>query len=161
MQKTAQKTATEIWRQQVLEEHRLLNRTVAELRDFLERPRPKVGKEGSHTWAADLSKRLADLHDLLFRHFRFEERGGMMEEVVESHPRATGQVDNLLDEHTAILKESREIMAAALSYSEGNAGDERRLRRRLTALLDQLGEHERIENTLIMDLAYHDLGLGD
>lgn len=161
MQKTLEKKATDTWRNQVLEEHRMLNETIANLREFLDLPRPGLGREGAHGWASDLSKRLADLHDLLFRHFRYEEQGGMMEELVQSHPRATGQVDNLLDEHTEILESSRKIMSAVLAYSEAAAGADTRLRTRLSKLLDQLGEHERTENTLIMDLAYYDLGLGD
>lgn len=161
MQKTASKSAVKAWRERVLKEHRMLNQTVGDLRRFLAMPRPEMGEAGAHTWATDLSKRLADLHDLMFRHFRFEEKGGMMEDLVVSHPRATGQVDSLLDDHTRILEESRKIMAAVLAYSDGSATSERKLRRRLVTLLDRFSEHERAENDLIMDLAYHDLGLGD
>lgn len=156
-----QATATETWRQKIIEEHRELNEKVERLRGYLRKPRPELGSAGSHLWASELSQQLVELHDQLCRHFRYEEKSGMMEDIMRRHPRATGQVDELLDEHTVMLDESRELVTLLLAYSEDSKSADVRLRRRLNKLLDQLGEHERNENSLIMDLAYNDLGLGD
>ena len=78
-----------------------------------------------------------------------------------SHPRASGQVDTLVEEHAAMLAESRGVIAALLAYSEDQAELGIGLRRRMTEMLDRLEEHERRENSLVMDLAFSDLGLGD
>jgi hypothetical protein len=74
------------WAQQVAEEHIELRKKIGELRDFLTIDRPAPGETGAHTWAADLAHQLVRLHDELFRHFRFEDEGGMVEEIALRHP---------------------------------------------------------------------------
>ena len=98
-------TTTHEWIETVLEEHRQLNAMVADLRLFLEAPRPEVGQKGAHAWSTELTRHLVQLHDALFRHFREEEEGGMMEELTEAHPRATGAVEGLVHDHEKILKD--------------------------------------------------------
>ena len=149
------------WREKILDDHRALDQAVAAIRRSIERPRPEIGQPGAHAWASELSQGLVDLHDQLCRHFRYEEQSGMMEDLMASHPRASGQVDTLVEEHVAMLAESRGVIAALLSYSEDQAELGIGLRRRMTAMLDRLEEHERRENSLVMDLAFSDLGLGD
>ena len=156
-----QATATETWRQKILDEHRELEEKILELRSTLRKPRPELGTAGSHVWASEVSRKLVDLHDQLCRHFRYEEESGMMEDLMKRHPRASGQVDELRAEHSEMLAESRELVALLMAYSEDSKSAGVGLRRRLGALLDLLGQHERHENSLIMDLAYSDLGLGD
>ena len=153
--------ATEDWRERILDDHRALSQAVAAIRRSIDRPRPGVGQPGAHTWASQLSQELVDFHDQLCRHFRYEEQSGIMEELMASHPRASGQVDTLVEEHAAMLAESRGVIAALLAYSEDRAELGIGLRRRMTAMLDRFEEHERRENSLIMDLALSDLGLGD
>ncbi len=156
-----QKTVTETWRKQVLEEHRQLNAATAELREFLGRERPPLGEKGAHTWASEVSRRVVDLHAMLVRHFRYEEEGGMVEDLIASHPRAKRQAEELVDDHRKMLAECRAVMTAVLAYSEGDTSADQALRRRMTALLDRLHEHERTENDLILELELHDLGQGD
>jgi hemerythrin-like domain-containing protein len=154
------KTAHE-WIERVLEEHRQLNEMVADLRSFLEAPRPQIGQTGAHTWSSDLTQRLVRLHDALFRHFREEEDGGMMEDLTERHPRATGPVESLLEEHTQILEALRRCTAGAMEYSEGREPADAALRRRLVRVLDCLHQHEMAETDLIQRMEYEMLGLGD
>ncbi len=156
-----QAISTETWREKVVEDHRQLNEAVAGIRRLLEEPRPEIGQPGAHAWASEMSRRMVELHDHLCRHFRYEEQGGMMEDLMESHPRATGKVETLVDEHATMLEESRWMIGALLSYSEEAERSGAGLRQRLSAMLDRLEEHERHENSLIMDLAFDDLGLGD
>lgn len=146
---------------QVLEEHRELRALIAALREFLDRPRPEAGAEGSHTWSATLSRRLIDLHDKLFRHFRYEEEGGVVEELTAAHPGAVDRIHAILGEHPEMLREARRITDDVLRYSEGRRLEDARLRTRLNQLLDQLESHERAETDLLQRLEYRDFGVGD
>jgi hypothetical protein len=152
---------THEWIQTVLEEHRQLNAMVADLRSFLEQPRPAPGAKGAHAWSTELTRRQVVLHDALFRHFREEEEGGMMEELTEAHPRATGAVEGLVHDHERILKELRRCTTAAMEYSEARAPADLPLRRRLGQILDCLHEHEVEETDLIQRLEYEMIGAAD
>lgn len=146
------------WVDQVVREHEELRALLRELRAFLGEPRPEIGTKGFHTWAANLSKQLAVLHDKLFRHFRYEEQGGMMPELASRYPRAVAKIESMLGEHASMLKEVRELMMETLRYSEGKRPRDERLRKRLTGLLDFLARHEEDENELIQGLIYQDIG---
>lgn len=152
---------THQWAAQVLEEHEHLRELIAELKSFLEKPRPKVGEKGAHTWSSDLSQRLVTLHDELFRHFRFEEQGGMVEELSVAHPRFSDRIEEVVSEHPQMLKAVRTIMVDALAYSEGEKPEDPQLRRRVLAVLEQLHEHERKETDLIQRAEYRDTGAAD
>ena len=154
-------TTTHEWIKTVLEEHRRLNAMVADLRQFLETPRPPVGKKGAHTWSTDLTRRLVRLHDSLYRHFQEEEEGGMMEELTEAHPRATGAVESLVDEHEQILKDLRRCTNGAMEYADGVEPRNPALRTRIAAILDCLHRHEVEETDLIQRLEYEMVGVGD
>lgn len=152
---------TEEWIDQVLDEHRELREALARLRGFLEGPRPEVGQKGAHRWSSELSSQLVTLHDKLFRHFRYEDDSGMVETLTQRHPRATRRIEELSDEHPAMLQEIRNLTFELLAYSEGRPRGDTAFRRRLTTLLDQLDRHERDETDLIQRLEYRDLGAGD
>ncbi|MGB5817127.1 MAG: hemerythrin domain-containing protein [Thermoanaerobaculia bacterium] len=154
-------TMTDQWVAQVLEEHEHLRELICDLKSFLEVPRPKIGEKGAHTWSSELSKRLVTLHDELFRHFRFEEEGGMVEELSVAHPRFADRIDEVVSEHPQMLKAVRNIMVDALSYSEGEKPEDPQLRRRVIAVLDQLAEHECKETDLIQRAEYRDTGAAD
>ncbi len=149
------------WAQQVLEEHRELRKKKDRLREYLQKPRPEAGTTGAHTWAAELARQLVALHDELFRHFRFEDEGGMVEEIRTRHPRATVDVERLVGEHPEMLRDIRKLMNEVLTYSEGRAPEDPSLRYRVTALLNRLERHECEEDCMIHDLELLDLGLGD
>ena len=152
---------TDHWTQRVLEEHRELARKTLELRRFLEEPRPEIGSKGAHSWAAELAGKLIALHDELFRHFRFEDEGGMVEDLSTSHPRASAKIEDLVNEHPVFLREVRRLMEEALTYSEGKTPDAPALRHSVISLLDRLRLHEQAENHLIQGLEYRDLGAPD
>lgn len=143
---------------EALEEHQELRASVADLEDFLEKPRPRIGQKGYHSWASNLSTRLVGLHDMLFRHFRSEEEGGLMEELSAMHPRAAAKIESLEGEHGQILEGIRDVMSACLRYSEGKEPADPRLRMRVKKVLEQTAEHERVETELIQELLYSDLG---
>ena len=154
-------TTTHEWIETVLEEHRQLNAMVAELRQFLETPRPAVGEKGAHTWSTRLTSRLVTLHEALYRHFREEEKGGMMEELTEAHPRATGAVESLVHDHEQILRDLRHCTNGAMRYADGVELRNPALRSRIAAILDCLHRHELEETDLIQRLEYEMIGAGD
>lgn len=145
----------------VLREHNELREMLDELREFLGRPRPETEDEESHGWAVALSGRLVGLHDKLSSHFRHEEQVGVLDELTRRKPRASKRIEALKGEHREILDGVRGLVADTLSYSEGTAPEDPRLRQRLTTLLDSLTDHERVETELIQRLEYRDLGAGD
>ena len=152
---------TKEWVDEVLEEHKRLRVMVAELRQTLCQPRPEAGQPGSHSWASDLSVRLVKLHDELFRHFRFEESVGLVEDVIERHPRARTRLEAIVGEHSEMLDDLRSIMTDALTYSEGRSPEDPRLRQRTCDLLDKLHRHEQEETDLFQRLEYRDQGAMD
>jgi iron-sulfur cluster repair protein YtfE (RIC family) len=147
--------------ERVLQEHRELNQMVADLRAFLQQPRPKIGEKDSHPWAADLSERLVKLHSKLALHFRYEEEEGVVEEISFRFPRASRKIEELVSQHPQILAEVRDLMGSTLAYSEGQEPARPALRKRLNALLDLLDQHEQSETELIQQLEYEDLGDSD
>jgi hemerythrin-like domain-containing protein len=149
------------WIEEVLDEHKRLREMLGELKEFLALPRPAAGEPGSHTWASDLSVRLVKLHGELFRHFRFEESAGLVEDVAERHPRAHPRLQAVIRQHPVILNELKSIMADCLTYSEGELPEDPRLRHRVGLLLDTLHHHEREETDLFQRLEYRDHGAMD
>ena len=156
-----EKKTTHEWMRTVLEEHRQLRAMIGDLRAFLEAPRPAVGEKGAHTWSTELTSRLVKLHDALYRHFQEEEEGGMMEELMEAHPRATGAVEELVHDHEQILKDFRRCTTGAMEYADGVEPREPRLRRSITEILDCLHRHEVEETDLIQRLEYEMVGAAD
>jgi len=142
-----------------LQEHQDLREIVSQLESFLDLPRPEIGQTGYHTWATDLAGRLVALHDKLFRHFRSEEEGGLLEDLARMNSSAVGKIDKLGSEHGQILEGLRNVMSAALRYSEGKEPEDPRLRQRVRNVLEQTGNHERVETDLIQEIVYSDLGV--
>jgi len=145
----------------ILQQHTELRDLNAQLREFLEPPRPEVGRPGSHTWASTLAATLTQFHDKVFRHFRDEEKSGFLDDLQQHHPHALHAIETLRHEHDRILADLRAILAATLVYSEGKPLTSPRLRRWTLALLDRLANHEREETELFQEVHYHDLGTGD
>ena len=134
---------------------------VADLEEFLDSPRPDTGEKGSHTWAVAVSQRLLSLHDELFRHFRFEEDTGVIEEVFEDHPEAAGKLKSVLGEHPQMLADLRRLVADVMSYSEGLSPADPQIRRRIADLIGDFRQHEQEENHLFQRMEYRDVGAAD
>jgi len=141
-----------------VKDHEHLRVLLMDLRGYLEVERPEVGTTGFHTWAAELSQRVASLHDKVFRHFRTEQEEGVLEELSARHPGASGRIEKLELEHEEILEHIRNLMSATLRYSEGKTLRDPRLRTRVLGLIEKLDRHERTETELINSVLYMDLG---
>ena len=146
---------------QVLAEHRELRALLTHLEGFTEQPRPEIGNDGFHRWAANLSKGLVELHDKLFRHFRFETASGVFDELVKLHPRGAKPLQELQLQHPRLLKEVRELVHSSLRYSQGDEPANPRLRKRLKEILTLLSNHEDCESELLTRLLGRDIGAVD
>lgn len=147
--------------EQVLAEHRELRTLLTHLEGYTAQPRPEIGNDGFHRWAADLSKHLVELHDKLFRHFRFETSSGVFDELVKIHPRGAKPLQELQGQHPQLLREVRELVHSSLSYSQGEEPANPRLRRRLGEILTHLRNHEDCESELLTRLLGRDIGAVD
>ena len=143
---------------QVVEEHRELQRMIQELRGYLERPQAQLTDATSHVWASVLAQQLVQLHDRLFVNFREEEQAGILDELAREFPRASRAVDRLRDEHGEVLVEVREILGAAMTCAEDKPPPGPSVTGRAMGLLDRLDRHERKETDLIERLYCEDLG---
>ena len=146
---------------EIVDEHRELRKMTAALRAFLEAPRPQVGAPGAHTWAAEFAEHLLKLHDKVFRHFRHEERSGVLEEIGRENPQAAAAVEVLGRDHDRMLADLRTLLGAAMVYSEAKAPEDSRLRRWALSTLSHLEQHEHEETELMQKTFCLDLGLGD
>ena len=145
----------------IVDEHRELRTMTDALRAFLATPRPQIGTPGAHTWAADLAEQLLKLHDKVFRHFRHEERSGVLEEIVRVNPQAAAAVEVLSRDHDRMLADLRALLGAAMVYSEAKTPEDSRLRRWALSILSHLEQHEHEETELMQKTFCLDLGLGE
>jgi hypothetical protein len=142
-------------------EHQELRSLIASLKTFLDAPRPEIGAPGAHTWATDLAEQLLRLHDKVFRHFRYEESSGVLEDIVRETPQAAAAVDVLRRDHDRMLADLRALLGAAMVYSEAKNPEDPRLRRWALSILSHLEQHESEETYLMQKAFCLDLGLGD
>ena len=147
--------------EQVLEEHRELRGLVAEMRQFLEQPRPPVASPQAPTWAGDLADRLVLFHDKANKHFRAEERSGFLDQLANAKPSATRVVVQLQAEHDRILGDLRSILEASMVYARNTEPERASLRRWTGVVLDRFEQHEHDETELTQDLVCDDFGVGD
>jgi cell division septum initiation protein DivIVA len=147
--------------EQVLEEHRELRGLVAEMRQFLEQPRPPVASPQAPTWAGDLADRLVLFHDKANKHFRAEERSGFLDKLALARPSASRQINQLQGEHDRILADLRSVLEASMVYARNKEPECANLRRWTSSVLDRFEQHEHDETELTQDLVCGDYGVGD
>ena len=147
--------------EKIVDEHRELRKMIAALRTFLEGPRPEIGAPGAHTWANDLAEHLVRLHDKIYRHFRYEESCGVLEEIQRERPQAGATVEVLRRDHDRMLADLRALLGAVMIYSEAKTPEYLRLRRWTLSLLSHLEQHEQEETALLQKTFCLDLGHGD
>jgi hypothetical protein len=144
----------------IVVEHQELRKLTAALRTFLDVPRPEIGTPGAHTWANELAEQLLKLHDTVFRHFRYEESSGVLDDILRETPQAAAAVEVLRRDHDRMLSDLRALLGAAMVYSEAKTPEDPRLRRWTLSILSHLEEHEREETHLLQKAFCLDLGLG-
>lgn len=151
----------EPWIQQVRAEHLELGRQLDVLRALFREPRPDDGGRSEHEWAAELGAHLVRLHEELYRHFRFEEEGGMVRDIAAGHPEAATRIRGIVAQHPWMLRDVRGLVVSALACSAGELPHAPELREHLALLLDELHRHERAETALVQRVEYGDIGAVD
>lgn len=96
---------------QALSEHRELHFAVDRIRRILEEC-PEIDASGQSI--AELTRGIADLRDLLERHFLQEEEGGYLEEAIARSPQAAPQALVLHRQHGDLLGLANGMLAAAI-----------------------------------------------
>jgi hemerythrin-like domain-containing protein len=99
---------------------------------------------------------LASIRKRVLDHFRLEEEGGYMKQVLEERPFLERTVEKLLQEHGA-LAASLETILEELRMPVADAGACQRIETWLT----QVRHHERQENLLVEDTFGLDVGTKD
>ena len=154
-------TGMEVPAKTILQDHEEIKSLLNDVREFLGKPRPALEARGYHRWASRLSRHLVKLHDRMFQHFRFEERTGILEELLLAHPNASRRIESLVVDHEEILAEVRRLTAASMKYGENKPPEDVHLRKRMMDILDRLEQHEKAETELIQRLVHRELGMGD
>jgi ABC-type transporter Mla subunit MlaD len=138
-----------------LEEHQILARRIAELRQWWsELDALGVRKFGETAF------RIEELRDLLAEHFAEEEQGGYLSAALASAPEFTGQAADLLQQHARFLDRLDKLIAV-IRESESASDYWRTARNDLEQLLADLRRHEQSENALVQAAFQQDTGLGE
>lgn len=140
------------------QDHRRLRSALAQLLAVLEDPIPE---EHFLEWKLEFLARLREFQHNIVVHFDLEEEGGFMDTVVRVAPQYARQVEHLLEEHGAIVKDldrSIELFKGADSPSSSRI---LRVRERVRELIDVHEAHESVENELLQNVYNQDLGTGD
>lgn len=155
------KTSTRPKRDVIGAQHRRLRESVAELRSFLAKACPTRDARNAAAWKRGLAERLTAFSAEVRRHFRTEERSGMLEQMGACTPSSTRAIARLLAEHERILADLREAKAANAAEAKGKAARRADPRRLALAALERLEQHDHAENELIQSLVCDDIGAGD
>ena len=113
----------------------------------------------SVTELADIT---ALLRDQLATHFSLEEAFGYLEEAVDAAPHLSTRAFSLRDEHSELYQTIAKIAddcVAALAVE--NDDRVQRLLKRFKAFCRRFKRHEQLENELIVESLYDDIGVGD
>jgi hemerythrin len=106
---------------------------------------------------AEVSARLERLLKHITDHFRFEEEGGYMAQVLTEEPKFQPTAQELLLEH---LKMRQTLEALIPEITEAKAVREA-FRKKVRAWIKQLRQHESRENSLIQEAYYSTGATGD
>ncbi|MEW5976958.1 MAG: hemerythrin domain-containing protein [Acidobacteriota bacterium] len=131
---------------------------VFEIVGYLEElAREKVDPPAKVAWVRRLAEHLASLERHLKAHFKFEETGGFMEEVLSMIPNADLRVERLKSDHGALLATTANLLKGANNPAHENA-DSGSLCQELSQFLSRLRHHEHEEIDLVQQAFLDDVG---
>ncbi|MGD8316864.1 MAG: hemerythrin domain-containing protein [Myxococcales bacterium] len=136
---------------QILSEHKHLRALLQALEQHLQQP------VDSDAWLPRLRNMLSGLVDLCSDHFRLEEETGLHIQLRDQSPRLASRLEQLLSDHSRILDELQKV-AADLPTDSVVANEVGPLKERALGALQDIREHERAENEVMMDAYWDDLG---
>ena len=107
--------------------------------------------------AGELVQRLSVLKDHICEHFRFEEKNGYMDGVLQRAPQRKKTVDQLLQEHQQLVQALNALHDEVQSKSTVGEGDFFKLREWIEAVR----QHEARENRLVEEVLNLDIAPED
>lgn len=134
-------------------EHRHLSKATQQLRALAAGP---VTEEGLPFWRQDLQSRLSGFRSLLLAHFKHEEEGGFLQDVVREVPNSQQHVAKLRHEH-ADLERRLDTVIAELGELEKPERAEA-IQRKVAVLTEILVKHETDEQHLVQRTYYREYG---
>lgn len=135
----------------ILSEHQHLRALLKALEQHLQQP----GE--SDVWLTGLRDMLAGLVDVCSEHFKLEEEAELHVQLREQSPRLASRLEKLLAEHARILAELQKLVAD-LATPSAAPGQTERLKQQVSSALEEVRQHERAENEVMMDAYWDDLG---
>lgn len=112
-------------------------------------------------WCKDLVMDLRILEGQLLAHFRYEEQGGFLRDVLREVPHSERRVAALRREHDRMANDLDRILRAMESWRRPQPGDVRMARARIRRLLEGIERHEIEEQSLLLSTYYREYGTGD
>ncbi len=103
----------------------------------------------------ELRQRMENVVSLVTCHFALEEEGGYLIAVRERRPEMAQRIDQLKAQHETLSETIRELMSSEITR------DPSLVRQSLQAWIQNMREHERLENELVLTAFNSDLGTGD
>jgi hypothetical protein len=115
----------------------------------------EVGADAANPVAVSIH--LGKLQTHITDHFRFEEEGGYMAQVLKEEPHLRAAADELLEEHHQIA----ETLAALIQEATKAPALRDALRKKVKAWIKQVQHHESRENGLVQEAYYSSGATGD
>lgn len=132
-----------------------LHEAHADLLSDLQELEKEVGSESERPTA--LSKFLGNLRTHITDHFRFEEEGGYMAQVLKEEPQFQPMADELLEEHRQLTETLDTIIQEVTKAPSVRDG----LRKKVKGWIKQIRHHEARENHLVQEAYYSSGATGD
>lgn len=142
--------------EETLDEHRGCMKLVSDVEACLDR-RPDEPAQ----WLAKLRETLESLKFGLQQHFQGEESGPLFADLVETHPRLSGQLDKLVGEHSQMLVEIEGAIGRADALTSPEPFELREFNARIQMLIAMIRRHEAEENELVLRAYWRESGVGD
>lgn len=145
-------------RERVVHEHRRLGE---QCRRVLSRVSRACSEDEPDRWCRDLLTDLQVFEGHLLAHFRHEEEGGFLRDVVRKVPNAERRVAALRREHDQMARELDRLVGILESWERPPASGVRVVRTRVRRLIEGLERHEVAEQHLLQRTYYREYGVGD
>lgn len=109
---------------------------------------------------AEVGDLLAQLGDLLVKHFALEEEGGYFAELMLRAPQLVVRANELMAQHPKMCTRARDLV---VQFQAGQNPDDwwQETRRRFDAFQDELLKHEKNEDGLLQEAYTQDIGAHD
>jgi hypothetical protein len=142
---------------EALDAHHQLDVDISRLRQVIDasvEPDPAL-------WCGQCRDQFQRFHTALRRHIDMEEADGFLKPVRQLRPTLTPQVDQLFEEHRAMIVTCEQLENDFRNCSVLSQADALSLQKRTIMLLQELERHEHVENAMVQEVLTRDIGTKD